>query len=125
MKSKSLAYVLWFVGLFGWFGLHRFYLDKSGTGIAWIFTVGLFGIGSAYDLITLANQVDIHNLQLQLNALSQNYSTVSYAISPQLLNPDLTPSQLTESPNKLIPSEIQIEHELIEEGNLHMIEKLQ
>jgi TM2 domain-containing membrane protein YozV len=31
-KSTGLAYLLWF--LFGGFGVHRFYLDQKGTGIA-------------------------------------------------------------------------------------------
>jgi TM2 domain-containing membrane protein YozV len=33
MKSKSVAYVLWLISIFGWLGFHRFYLRKVGTGI--------------------------------------------------------------------------------------------
>jgi TM2 domain-containing membrane protein YozV len=61
MKSKGTAYLLWLCSIFGWLGLHRFYLGKIGTGIIWICTGGLCGIGAIYDLFTLGNQVDIYN----------------------------------------------------------------
>lgn len=63
MKSKFLAYLLWLLGIFGILGLHRFYLGKIGTGIIWMFSFGLFGVGAIYDLKTLHTQVDIVNLQ--------------------------------------------------------------
>lgn len=34
-------------------GLHRFYVGKSGTGLLWLVTVGLGGIGSLFDAIQL------------------------------------------------------------------------
>ncbi|HPA71867.1 MAG TPA: NINE protein, partial [Spirochaetota bacterium] len=38
MKSKGIAYLLWLLSIFGWLGLHRFYIGKIGTGLIWIFT---------------------------------------------------------------------------------------
>jgi hypothetical protein len=43
-------------------GLHRFYLRKPVTGIIWVLTGGLCGIGALYDLLTLGGQVDNANL---------------------------------------------------------------
>jgi Fe2+ or Zn2+ uptake regulation protein len=58
-KSKAVAYLLLiFLGIFG---AHRFYLEKIGTGILYLFTGGLLGIGVLVDLFTLSGQVDTYN----------------------------------------------------------------
>jgi TM2 domain-containing membrane protein YozV len=57
MYSVGLAYLLWFLSGFGWAGLHRFYLGKVPSGLLWLCTGGLFGIGSIYDFFTLGRQV--------------------------------------------------------------------
>ena len=59
MKSKTTAYLLWF--FLGGLGAHKFYLNKTGMGILYIFTFGLFGIGWLIDAFTLGTQVDVYN----------------------------------------------------------------
>lgn len=63
MKEKSTAYILWAAGLIGICGLHRLYLGKVGTGLLWLFTLGLFGIGQIVDLFTLGRQVEDFNIR--------------------------------------------------------------
>ncbi|MCD7800229.1 MAG: TM2 domain-containing protein [Ruminococcus sp.] len=51
VKSKWVALIL---AIFtGYFGLHRFYVGKAITGILYLCTVGLCGIGWIYDIIQI------------------------------------------------------------------------
>jgi len=57
----SVAWILQTIPITGPLGIHRFYLGKIGTGILWLFTGGLFGIGWIYDFCTLNSQIDERN----------------------------------------------------------------
>lgn len=51
----SKRWVAFTICLFvGVLGIHRFYAGKIGTGVLWLLTGGLFGIGYIVDLIMLA-----------------------------------------------------------------------
>jgi TM2 domain-containing membrane protein YozV len=55
----SVAWILQtFLGLFG---IHRLYLGKWVSGLIWMISGGLFGIGWIYDFCTLNSQVDEQN----------------------------------------------------------------
>jgi TM2 domain-containing membrane protein YozV/predicted transcriptional regulator len=58
-----MAYLLWFLSGFGILGFHRFYLGKVPTGLLWMCTGGLFGIGTIYDFLTLPGQVREANIR--------------------------------------------------------------
>jgi TM2 domain-containing membrane protein YozV len=75
MKSKSVAYLLWF--FLGLLGGHKFYLGKIVMGILYFFTFAFFGIGWVIDLFTLGGQVDTYNIlhsRFDRNSQSQNQS---------------------------------------------------
>ena len=60
----NLAWVLLvFVGLFG---IHRFYMGKPITGVLYLLTGGLAGIGIVYDVLTLNGQVNDLNVEKQV-----------------------------------------------------------
>ncbi len=59
----SVAWIL--LTFLGLFGIHRFYMRKVGTGILYLFTLGLLGIGLIYDFWTLNSQVSEVNLSRQ------------------------------------------------------------
>lgn len=54
--NYNLAWIL--LTFLGIFGIHRFYMGKWLTGLIYLFTVGLFGIGVIYDWCTLNDQID-------------------------------------------------------------------
>jgi TM2 domain-containing membrane protein YozV len=54
--------VAWILLVFlGIFGVHRFYLGKWFTGLLWLITGGLCGLGYLYDLCTLNQQISMIN----------------------------------------------------------------
>ena len=51
-KNKITALLLCI--FLGGLGIHRFYVGKIGTGIVWLLTGGVFGIGWIVDIIMIA-----------------------------------------------------------------------
>ncbi len=59
----SLAWIL--LTFLGIFGVHRFYMGKWVTGIVYLVTLGLLGIGLIYDFWTLNSQISELNVSKQ------------------------------------------------------------
>ena len=51
-KSKTVTLILCI--FLGYFGVHRFYTGKIGTGILYLLTGGIFYIGWIVDIIKIA-----------------------------------------------------------------------
>jgi TM2 domain-containing membrane protein YozV len=69
MKSGPAAFVLWLCCLVGICGLHRFYLGRPWTGLLWLLTLGLFGIGQVIDLFLLPSMIRQENLERRLDRM--------------------------------------------------------
>jgi TM2 domain-containing membrane protein YozV len=55
----SIAWIL--LTFLGLLGIHRFYMGKWITGVVYLCTGGLFGIGYLYDYWTLNDQITVLN----------------------------------------------------------------
>ncbi len=56
----NLAWIL--LTFLGVFGIHRLYMGKWITGIVYLLTIGLLGVGIIYDFWTLNEQIHIINV---------------------------------------------------------------
>jgi TM2 domain-containing membrane protein YozV len=93
IKSKGVAYLLWF--FLGIFGAHRFYLEKIGTGILYLLTGGIFGIGWVIDLFTLGGQVDTYNIIHGSMGSSNPSQNVVVNVTAPTMTPQVATNQTT------------------------------
>lgn len=84
--SKSSALVMWLAWIFGFGGIHRIYLGKPITGILYLATWGLFGVGQVIDLLTMNSMVDEANRK-QLGGTAPMQLTAGYGYQPMAQAP--------------------------------------
>jgi len=51
--DTGTGYILWLACVMGFCGIHRFYAGKWMTGLLWVLTGGLCGIGQLIDLFLM------------------------------------------------------------------------
>jgi TM2 domain-containing membrane protein YozV len=56
-KSSGTAFLLWALCFVGAAGIHRIYARRYVTGVLWLFTFGLLGIGQFIDLFLIDGMV--------------------------------------------------------------------
>lgn len=89
--SSGTAYLLWCLGLLGICGAQRFYTGNMASGLIYLFTLGIFGIGQLVDLALIPGMVEKKNAQIpgSSNTVSpgvNNSVTVNIGEIPQLKN---------------------------------------
>jgi len=52
--------------MFGFCGLHRFYSGRFVSGIIWLLTGGLCGVGQLIDLFFIPRMIEDHNQGRQI-----------------------------------------------------------
>ena len=67
---KIASYLLWAGAFIGIHGLHRLYNGKIASGVIWMCTLGLFGIGQLVDLFLIAGMAEKRQRQLLSDAPS-------------------------------------------------------
>ncbi|MDP5276006.1 TM2 domain-containing protein [Chengkuizengella axinellae] len=68
-KASGVTWLLWFFA--GGFGGHRFYLGKTGTAVAMLFTFGGIGIWTLIDLFRLNGMIKTTNEQIENGIISE------------------------------------------------------
>jgi hypothetical protein len=83
--STSTAFLLWLACALGLCGIHRFYLGKTWTGLAYLFTFGVFGVGQLVDLVRLRQMVQDDNLKRDAFRALAEKRALAAAGAPALL----------------------------------------
>ena len=63
--QTAISYLFWLACCSGFFGLHRLYNGKIATGLLWLCTFGLLGIGQVVDLALIPKMADARSRQLK------------------------------------------------------------
>ncbi len=106
-NNKGVAFALWLACVFGLCGIHRFYLGRTGTGLLWLFTFGLFGFGQLVDLIRLPAMVEEENTKnAALQALAEKRAL--QGIGVPLLAPPRGPAPVVAAEESVTPESFRI-----------------
>jgi TM2 domain-containing membrane protein YozV len=85
-RSVALSYLLWCTALMGLCGLQRFYNRKPLSGLLWLCTFGLCGIGQLIDLLLIPDLVRQANQPLLLQEALRVVERTTYpSLERQLL----------------------------------------
>ncbi|MBW4663905.1 MAG: TM2 domain-containing protein [Chroococcus sp. CMT-3BRIN-NPC107] len=92
----SSAYFLWLACLLQLHGLHRLYNGKVFTGLLWLCTFGLLGVGQVIDLVLIPNMVEEHNTKLRarLGVSEVGIPLYQTVVASSVISPKQTRSQL-------------------------------
>jgi TM2 domain-containing membrane protein YozV len=76
MYDLAIAYLLWF--FLGALGVHRFYLNRPVSGVIYLLTGGIFGIGWLVDICLIPGIVEEENAKLNGGTVYVTQTTTSY-----------------------------------------------
>jgi TM2 domain-containing membrane protein YozV len=94
MNSVGTTYVLWLGCLLQLYGLQRLYNGKIFSGLLWMCTFGLLGVGQLIDLILIPKMVEEYNAKLR----------TSYGLAPGVVFSALPAVERVVSRDAIAPS---------------------
>lgn len=95
------AYLFWLPSLFGFAGLHRFYLGHPLSGVLYLMTWGLFGLGTLHDAVHMQRLVRRARREWRLEHLLDE---------PQYRRPESDPPRERRDPrHKPHPGQLELE----------------
>jgi len=78
-----VSYLLWALGWTGFSGLHRIYNGKIASGVLWLCTFGLFGVGQIIDLFLMIEMAEAHQVK---QLVKQGALASTGAIAPDVIS---------------------------------------
>lgn len=97
-SSTSTAFLLWLACALGLCGIHRFYLGRTWTGLIYLFTFGLFGVGQLVDLVRLRHLVQEENLKREaFSALAEKRALAGGRVPLLAAASDASPSEVLDT----------------------------
>ena len=128
-RSLALTYLLWCLALVGICGMQRFYNRRPISGLLWLFTLGLCGLGQLLDLLLIPGLVRHANrallresplaqepaIEVQLLSLARRVGERGFTLNDAVLELRLPPG----ADSTLVRAEIQrlLHGELLDVGN--------
>ncbi|NJN76502.1 MAG: NINE protein [Synechococcaceae cyanobacterium RL_1_2] len=88
-NNATISYILWCGCFFGACGLHRLYNGKITSGLVWLCTFGMFGLGQFIDIFLIPGMVQERNYRLFLKSGGTNIKGTFYdtkAVPTQVLD---------------------------------------
>ncbi|MEM9087479.1 MAG: NINE protein [Cyanobacteria bacterium P01_F01_bin.53] len=91
VSQTAVSYLFWIACLSGFCGLHRLYNGKIATGLLWMFTFGLLGVGQLVDLALIPGMAErrLQQLRKRKHQISQ-YDTPGLPDDSRASAPPLT-----------------------------------
>ena len=111
MNNIGTAYVLWLGCLLQIHGLQRLYNGKIFTGLLWMFTLGLFGVGQLLDLLLIPGMVEDHNAKLKGRSNTLPYATKNTPVIERVVTREFSPTSIAKpEPDCLIVKLVKAAH---------------
>lgn len=97
--GTGTAYIMWCLCLFGICGGQRFYTGNFASGVIYLFTFGVFGIGQLIDLLLIPGMVERRNIYLRGLGAGNGTGNVNQSVTLNIGDiPQLRQLQESQSP---------------------------